>query len=314
VFQYLLKQALASVFVLWVVVTLTFFLIQSAPGTLSIIADPEMDPRVAAMVEERLGLDQPVWRQYARWMGNLVRGDLGDSLVYSRAVIEIIWSRLPATVLLGTSALIVTLIVGIGAGSYAARHPNSWLDQSMNFVAVVGLATPNFWLGILLILFFSVNLGWLPSSGLRTLGAPFDLGDRLAHLVLPTIVLASSSAAELMRYTRSAWLEILGQDYVRTAHSKGVAPGVVDRKHVLRNALVPLLTIVGLFLPRIVGGAAVIEAVFAWPGMGLLAVEAAMNRDSTLILGTTIFVSVAIILSNLVVDALYGLVDPRIRY
>jgi peptide/nickel transport system permease protein len=143
---------------------------------------------------------------------------------------------------------------------------------------------------------------------------PFDLGDRLAHLVLPTIVLASSSAAELMRYTRSAWLEILGQDYVRTAHSKGVAPGVVDRKHVLRNALVPLLTVVGLFLPRIVGGAAVIEAVFAWPGMGLLAVEAAMNRDSTLILGTTIFVSVAIILSNLVVDALYGLVDPRIRY
>jgi peptide/nickel transport system permease protein len=314
VFQYLAKQAAASLVVLWVVVTLTFFLIQSAPGTLSIISDPELDPRVAAMVEERLGLDQPVWRQYARWMGNLVRGDLGASLVYSRSVVEVIWSRLPATLLLGTAALIVTLVVGIGAGSYAARHPNAPLDQAMSFLAVVGLATPNFWLGILLILLFSVNLGWLPSSGLRTLGVPFDLGDRLAHLVLPTIVLASSSAAELMRYTRSAWLEVMSQDYVRTAHSKGVSPGAVDRRHVMRNALVPLLTIVGLFLPRLVGGAAVIESVFAWPGMGLLAVEAAMNRDSTLILGTTIFVSVAIIASNLFVDLLYGLVDPRIRY
>jgi len=314
VFQYLVQQAAASIVVLWVVVTLTFFLIQSAPGTLSILADPELDPRVAAMVEERLGLDQPVWRQYGRWMGNLLQGDLGASLVYSRPVVEVIWSRLPATLLLGTAALLVTLLVGIGAGSYAARHPNAPLDQAMNFLAVVGLATPNFWLGILLILLFSVNLGWLPSSGLRTLGTPFDLGDRLLHLVLPTIVLASSSAAELMRYTRSAWLDVMSQDYVRTAHSKGVSPGAVDRRHVMRNALVPLLTVVGLFLPRLVGGAAVIESVFAWPGMGLLAVEAAMNRDSTLILGTTIFVSVAIIVSNLFVDVLYGLVDPRIRY
>ena len=312
--QYLLKQAFASIFVLFVVVSLTFFLIKSAPGTLSIIADPTIDPLVAAMVEERLGLDQPIWKQYSRWMSNLARGDLGASLVYSRPVIDIILSRLPATLLLGISALIVTLIVGIGAGSYAARHPNSPVDQGATFLAVVGLATPNFWLGILLILLFSVNLGWLPSSGLRTLQAPFSLVDRLAHLILPTIVLASSSAAELMRYTRSVWLETLNEDYVRTARSKGIGPGAIDRKHVMRNALVPLITIVGLFLPRIVGGTAVIEAVFAWPGMGLLAVEAALNRDSTLILGTTIFVSVAIIASNLLVDALYGVVDPRIRY
>jgi peptide/nickel transport system permease protein len=247
-------------------------------------------------------------------MGNLLRGDLGDSLVYSRSVVAMIADRLPATFLLGTSALVVTLVVGLGAGSYAARRPNSFLDQAFSFLAVVGLATPNFWLGILFIILFSVNLGWLPSSGLRTIGVPFSLMDQLAHLVLPTIVLASSSAAELMRYTRSAWLDVLGQDYIRTAHSKGVPPGTVDRRHVARNALVPLLTIVGLFLPRLVGGAAVIESVFAWPGMGLLAVEAAMNRDSTLILGATIVVSVAIIFSNLLVDALYGVIDPRIRY
>lgn len=312
--QYLVKQAAASVVVLWLVVTLTFFLIQSAPGTLSIIADPTFDPATAAIIEERLGLNQPVWRQYGRWMGHILQGNLGNSLVYSRPVMAIIMDRLPATAILGLSALAVTLVFGIGAGILAARRPNSIPDQVLSFIAVVGLATPNFWLGILLIIFFSVNLGWLPSSGLRTIGIPFDLGDRIAHLVLPTIVLASSSTAELMRYTRSAWLEIISQDYVRTARSKGLPAVTVDVKHVMRNALVPLLTIIGLYLPRLVGGAAVIESVFAWPGMGLLAVEAAMNRDSTLVLGTTIFVSIAIIFSNLVVDVLYALVDPRIRY
>lgn len=309
-----MRQLLASLVVLFFVVTATFFLIQTAPGQLSILTDPTMDPEVIATIERRFGLDQPAYVQYVRWMSRLVQGDLGSSLVFGRPVLSMIVERLPATLLLGVSALLITVLVGIPSGIVAARWPNSPLDQFLSFISILGLATPNFWLGILLIILFSVRLGWLPGAGMQTIGQPFSLLDRLSYLVLPAAVLATSTTAELMRYTRSSWLEIINQDFVRSARSKGLAEQVVHNKHILKNALIPVITILGLSLPRLVGGSAIIESLFSWPGIGSMAVNAAVSRDTSVILGTTIFVSVAVIISNLFIDVLYGLIDPRIRF
>ncbi len=313
-FNYLLRQGLASLAVVFVVLTATFFLIQSAPGSLSILADPNLDPEVRATVERGYGLDQPVFVQYTQWMGRLLRADLGSSFNFRRPVLEMILERLPATLLLGGAALLLTLLIGFTGGVIAARQPNSWLDQTLSFVSFVGLATPGFWLGIVLIIIFAVQLRILPGAGMQTVGTDFSLLDRLSYLVLPALVLSASTTAELMRYTRSSWLESMNQDYVRTARGKGLKESVVHGKHVFRNALVPVLTVFGLFLPRLVGGAAVIESLFAWPGIGSMAVEAAIGRDAPLILGITMFISVTVIFSNLVIDALYVLIDPRIRY
>lgn len=311
---YLLKQAAASILVLFVVVSITFALVGAAPGGLGLLADPNMDPEVRANIERSLGLDQPLYVQYLRWIGNILQADLGASLMFSRPVLDMILERLPATLLLGGAALLITILVGFSAGIISARYPNSPLDQVLSFISFMGLATPGFWLGILLILVFAVWLGWLPAAGMQTAGADFSIQDRLSYLVMPALVLATSTTAEMMRYTRSSWLEIMNLDYVRTARSKGLSERVVHGKHVLRNALIPVLTIFGLFLPRLVGGAAVVETLFAWPGMGSMAVGAAVARDTPLVLGITIFVSVTVIASNLIIDVLYSIIDPRIRY
>lgn len=311
---YLTKQLAASVVVLFVVMTATFFLVKSTPGQLSILADPTLSPDVVAAVERRFGLDRSPVEQYGRWIANIARGDMGMSLVYGRPVLPMILERLPATLLLGFAALLLTVFIGIPAGIAAARWPNSLLDQALSFLSVVGLATPSFWLGILAIILFSVQLGWLPGSGMQTIGQPFSILDRLSYLILPAAVLATGTIAELMRYTRSSWLEVIHMDYVRSARSKGLSERAVHGKHIMKNALIPVLTILGLSLPRLIGGAAIIESLFSWPGIGSMAVNAAVGRDATVILGTTIFVSVAVILSNLVIDALYGALDPRIRY
>ncbi|MBB6098099.1 peptide/nickel transport system permease protein [Deinobacterium chartae] len=313
-FPYLIRQGAASLLVLFVVLSGTFFLIQAAPGSLGILADPNLDPEVRATVERSYGLDQPVLVQYAQWLGRMLQGDLSSSFNFQRPVLEMILERLPATLLLGITALVLTVVIGFVAGVTAARFPGSPLDQALSFLSFVGLATPSFWLGILLILLFSVRLGWLPGAGMQTVGSEFSLLDRLSYLVLPAVVLASTNTAELMRYIRSSWLENMHQDYVRTARSKGLPERQVQLKHILRNALIPILTIVGLSLPRLVGGAAVIEALFAWPGIGSMAVNAAIGRDTPLILGVTLFVSAAVIASNLLIDLLYGWIDPRIRY
>jgi len=312
--EYLAKQLVASVLVLFLVMTATFFLVKLAPGQLSILADPTMDPGVVASVERRFGLDRPPAEQYVRWIGRMSQGDLGTSLVYGRPVLQMITERLPATLLLGLAALVITVLIGIPAGIVAARWPNSPVDQALSFLGIVGLATPNFWLGILLIIFFSVTLGWLPGSGMQTIGQPFSLLDRASYLILPAVVLATSTTAEIMRYTRSSWLEVMNLDFVRTARSKGLAEPRVHLKHVFKNAFIPVLTILGLMLPRLVGGSAIVESLFSWPGIGSMAVNSAVSRDATVILGTTLFVSAGVIVSNLVIDVLYGIVDPRIRY
>ncbi|MBW7916948.1 MAG: ABC transporter permease [Trueperaceae bacterium] len=314
--RYLLGRALAALLVLWLVITATFVMIQAAPGGLSILMNPNISAEEAARLGRNLGLDRPVHEQYVQWLGNFLRGDLGASLSYAgRPVGAMVVERLPATLKLGLSAALFAVAVGVPLGVAAARHQNGFVDQAAGVVSGTLLATPNFWLGILLIVLFAVQLEWLPASGIRTIGSRGGgLADQLAHLVMPAVVLGTSTLAELTRYTRSAWLETMRQDYVRTARSKGLARGAVDRKHVLKNALIPVVTVFGVALPRLIGGSAVVETLFSWPGLGQLAVDAALRRDTPLILGVTVFVSLMVVVSNLVIDATYPLLDPRVHY
>lgn len=312
---YLIRRLTTAVVVVFLVATLTFLLVQAAPGGLSILMNPNMPASEVARLERNLGLDRPVHVQYLNWLGNALRGDLGASLSYGgRPVREMVVERVPATLYLGVAAFALSLLVGIPAGILAARHKNRFADQAIGLVSFISLAVPNFWLGIMFIILFGAQLRWLPTSGMGPVGANFDLLTSLRHLLLPAVVLATSSTAAIVRYTRSSWLEVASLDHVRTARSKGLKEGQVGRKHVLRNALIPVVTIIGVQLPRTVGGAAVIETLFSWPGLGQLGVDAALRRDTPLILGVTLLVSVAVVLSNLLVDLLYPLLDPRIRY
>lgn len=313
--RYLIERFLASLAVLFVVVSVTFAMVQVAPGGLSILMNPNLPPAEAERLARNLGLDRPVHEQYVQWLRNFATGDLGQSLSYGgRSVATMVTERLPATVLLGATAALVAFAIGVPLGILAARKHDTAVDQVVSFVASIGLATPNFWLGILLIVLFSVELRWLPSSGMRTIGGDPGPFDALRHLVLPVVVLATSNMAELVRYTRSSWLEIVRLDYVLVARSKGLAVPAVDRRHVLKNALIPVITVFGVSLPRLIGGSAIVETLFSWPGLGQLAVDAALRRDTPLILGITVFVSAAVIVSNLVIDLLYPLLDPRIQY
>lgn len=314
--RYLLSRVPSSLAVLLVVVTVTFAMINLAPGGLSILMNPNISAAEAERLAGNLGLDRPLHIQYFNWLGNLFTGNFGSSLSYGgRPVLDMVMERLPATVKLGAAAALVTLLVGIPLGIIAARYQNGFVDQVASVVASIGLAIPNFWLGILMIVLFSVNLEWLPSSGTRTIGPRGGgLLDQFQHLIMPTIVLATSSIAEMTRYTRSAWLEVTRQDFVRTARSKGLNELSIERRHVLKNTLIPVLTVFGVALPRLIGGSVVVETLFSWPGLGQLAVDAALRRDTPLVLGVTIFVSLGVIISNLVVDLIYPLLDPRISY
>jgi peptide/nickel transport system permease protein len=314
-FKYILGRLLSSLVVLFIVVTITFFMIQAAPGGLSILMRPDTTAEEAARLARNLGLDRPPHVQYFNWLRNVVLGNFGQSLAYGgRSVLEMVLERLPATIYLGISAMLLTLLLGVPTGILAARNHNGALDQVLSFFSFLGLATPNFWLGIMLIVLFSVRLNWLPASGMRSTGAEFSIWDRLQHLLIPTVVLGTSSVATIVRYTRSSWLETMRLDYVLVAQSKGLSQNRINYKHIFRNAIIPIITVFGIALPRIVGGSAVVETLFSWPGLGQLAVDAALRRDTPLILGVTIFISAAVIFSNLLVDMLYPILDPRIRY
>ena len=314
--RYLLSRIVASLAVLLVVVSATFAMVQLAPGGLSILMSPNISAAEAERLARNLGLDRPVHVQYAQWLRSFATGNLGASLSYGgRSVREMVIERLPATLRLGLTAAALAFLIGVPLGILAARKQNTITDQLSGFGASLGLAMPNFWLGILLIVLFSVELDWLPASGMRTIGSRGgSLLDYLRHLILPAVVLSTATLAEMVRYTRSAWLEVVRQEFVLVARSKGLSDTVVDRRHILKNALIPVITVFGVALPRLIGGSAVVETLFSWPGLGQLAVDAALRRDTPLILGVTVFVSVLVIASNLVVDLIYPLLDPRIQY
>jgi peptide/nickel transport system permease protein len=266
-----------------------------------------------ATLTHNLGLDQPVYVQYARWLVGVAHLDLGRSFGTRQPVATVIFERLPATALLGLASLALALGVAVPAGILAARRQGSWLDRGLMFASLVGLSIPSFWLAIVLILVGAVTLRALPSGGMVTPGEPFSVGDLVKHLLLPTIVLALLTMAELAKYTRSSVLGVLRRDYVRTARGKGLPERTILLRHTLRNALVPVVTVIGLLLPRLVGGAVVTETVFSWPGIGRLSVMAAFQRDYPVVMGVTLMVSVVVVLSSLLVDVLYAYLDPRIR-
>jgi peptide/nickel transport system permease protein len=270
-------------------------------------------PEQREALSRRFGLDQAVPLRYLAWLGAAAHGDLGTSMLTQEAVTKRIADRLPNTVTLALLAFGISIGIGIPMGVVSALRRGGPTDYGLAMVSLVGLSVPAFWLGIMLILTFSVNLQLLPSSGVAASGAGFDLGDRAAHLLMPTVVLATTILPSVVRFTRSALLEVLGQDYVRTAHAKGLSRGVVTYGHALRSALVPVVSVIGALLPRLIGGAVVTEAVFGWPGMGRLAVEAAQGRDYPLVVGITVVVAAVVILSSLVVDLVYTWIDPRIR-
>jgi peptide/nickel transport system permease protein len=299
--------------VLVLVSAITFLLVNLAPGGPDSLMRMDATPEQRDALAHRLGLDQPVPVRYTVWLGGALHGDLGVSLSSNEPVAFRIAQRLPNTLVLAGTALVVSILVGIPMGVVAALRRNSLPDFILATTSVIGLSIPAFWLGIILILAFSVNLQLLPSSGIASSGNEGDLVDRLQHLVMPALVLSTTVLPYVVRFTRSALLEVLHQDYVRTATAKGLSHVGVVYGHALRNALVPVVSIVGTLVPRLVGGSVVTEAVFGWPGMGRLALEAANGRDYPLIVGITVIVAAVVIFSSLVVDLAYTWLDPRIR-
>lgn len=317
--RYALRRILQSLPILLGITLIVFFIIRLAPGDpFSGMIDPRIKPEDLELARDRLGLNAPIYIQYLKWLGQLLQGDLGYSLRFKQPVAELIASRLPNSLLLAVFTQLIVFLVGIPVGVMAATRKNSWLDYAVTGLAFAGLAMPTFFFGLLLLRTFAFQLKWLPSSGMVTpgtnlTGLPYIL-DVAAHMLLPALMLGLVSVAGLMRYVRSGMLEVLRQDFVRVARAKGLAGRVVIYKHALRNALIPVITVLGLELPTLVGGAIITETIFSWPGMGVLSYTALLERDYPVLMGVNLMFAVLTLTGNLLADLGYALVDPRIRY
>ncbi len=312
-FRVLLPRLAQGLVVFLIVSAITFLLVNLAPGGPSAIMRMDMTADQRAALTTRMGLDKPLPVRYGEWLIDVVRGDLGTSLSSDESVSKRIAQRLPNTILLAGVALLVSVVLGIPMGVIAALRRNTGIDYALTLFSVIGLSIPAFWFGIMLILAFSVSWNLLPSSGAASSGLEFSLPDRLAHLIMPSIVLSTTILPSIVRFTRSSLLDVLHQDYIRTATGKGLARSRVVYGHALRNALNPVISVLGTQIPRLFGGAVVTEAVFGWPGMGRLAVEAASGRDYPLIMGITVVIAIVVIATTLLVDLTYSWVDPRVR-
>lgn len=315
---FLARRLLQSVLLVVIVLTITFVLLQLAPGDpLSRYYDPEMSPETLELIRHDLGLDRPVPEQYVRWMGSFLRGDFGMSLRYRRPVADLLAEAIPPTLALTGTALLIHLVLGVALGVASAAKRATVFDRANTIAALFLYSIPSFWLALMLILLFSLKLGVLPSSHMQSIDAA-DLGgaalllDRLRHLALPAIVLGVSSAASTARYMRGSMIDVLHEDYIRTARAKGLPEGRVFWKHAFRNAAAPVVTIVGLSLPFLFGGAVVTETIFAWPGMGRLAVDAIYARDYPTVLAINFVVAAMVVAGNLLADVAYGILDPRV--
>ena len=311
-FEFFIKRLATIVPTLVFVSMLIFGLQQLLPGDPSkILAGEEQDPNVIAYLRIQLHLDEPLPVRYGYWVGGILRGDLGESVRTQQPVLALILQKLPVTLELALLAMMVALLIGIPAGIVSAVARGSAWDVAANAFALWGLSTPNFWLGILMILLFSVQLGWFPASGYVS---PFEnLRENLAAMVMPAFVLGNAIAAVLMRHTRSAMLQVLGADYVRTARAKGLTERVVVLKHTLRNALTPIITLGALEFGTLLSGAVLTEQVFTIPGFGKLIVDSVFNRDYAVVQGVVLVTATAYITLNLLADLAYFVVNPRMR-
>jgi peptide/nickel transport system permease protein len=311
-FAYAIRRLLLAIPVMLIVATSVFVLLHFAPGDpagVMLGSDASEEQRLA--LRQRLGLDDPLPEQYVHWLGEAMRGNLGTSLFLDKPVTSALAERAQPTILLGLMSVVVALVIGLISGVLAAYRRGSWLDLTMMGGAMVGIAVPTFVLGLLLMFVFAVELRWLPVAGYKPLSA--GLWPCLKYLILPSITLGAAQSAFLGRMTRSMMLEVMGQDYVRTARAKGLTEQTVILRHVLRNAFVPLLTIIGLMFAALMSGAVVTEQIFDIPGMGRLLIQAVTRRDFPLVQGAVLVIAAVYVLINLVVDLLVGVVDPRVQ-
>ena len=317
---YLLQRLLYMVPLLLGAVTIVFVLVHLAPGNPVdyLIGESGADKEMIARLTAEMGLDRPLYVQLLHYLGQVATGNLGYSFASNMPVLELILDRLPATLLLMASQLVFSISLGVGLGVLSARRPNSLLDNSITVFSLASFAIPVFWLGQLLILGFGYHLDWLPIQGMVDLRAGytgFDLVlDVARHMVLPVLTLTLYNLALILRLTRGSLLEIVGQEYVKVARAKGLSENTVMIKHALRNALLPVVTVIGLEFRALIAGAVLTETVFAWPGLGRLTFDAINARDYPLLMGMFIFISVLVAVGNLVTDLAYALLDPRIRY
>ncbi len=304
-FEYTVRRILVALPAILGVIVVVFLMVRLAPGDPALLLAGEFaDQETIERVRERFGLDKSLPEQFAAFVGNLAQGDLGRSTRTNRLVTDDLRTFFPNTLELALAGITVAFLIGIPAGVISAIRRNSWVDAVVTFIALLGVSMPVFWFGLLAILFFSVDLGWFPVAGRGT----------FSHLVLPAITLGVSSTAIITRMTRSSMLEVLDQDFVRTARAKGVLNRSLIIKHALRNALVPVITVAGLEFGRLLAGAVLTETVFTWPGIGRLLVDSILARDYPVVQGAVMLIAVSFILVNLVVDLVYGVIDPRIRY
>lgn len=311
--SYILKRLLQGVSVLIIVCSITFLMIHSAPGGPAVLLSEHLSEADRAILRAKMGLDQPLLTQFVKWVGSIMQLDFGLSFSEGMPVLDLLGRRLPNTLYLASASFLFSCIIGIPLGVLSAIRRHKPIDHFATFISLLGVSMPVFWLALLCIILFSVQLGWLPSSGMGPLGGNATFVQKLKHLVMPMFALSVAPIAEITRYTRSSMLDALSEDYVRTAKAKGLRNRSVLFKHTLRNAFNPILTILGLTIPPLVGGSVIVEMIFAWPGMGRLAVDAALKRDYPVMMGLTVVIAMVVVIVNLIVDLLYGALDPRVR-
>ncbi len=303
--RYIIQRVLAALVTIWITTIAVTLLIHAVPGdpVRIMYAKFQSTPEQIEAVRVALGLDQPIYIQYAMYIGRLFEGDLGRSIVGNQPVLDILLTRFPPTLLLATTSLAIAVVIGLSLGFLAAYKRGTIIDVGAMIIAILGVSMPHFWLGMLLLFFFSLQLGWLPVAG-----------SDWKSLILPALTLGLGNAAVLARLTRSAMIDIFDQDFVRTARAKGLPKSIVLYRHALRAGLVPIVSMMGLQFAYMMGGAIVVENVFAWNGVGRLAIEAVFARDYPLIQGFILFFATVVVLVSLVIDLLYAALDPRIRY
>lgn len=323
---YILRRLLGAIPLLLGIATIIFFVLNLAPGDpTSFYFNPNVPPEIIEQLRRNLGLDQPLHIQYFRWLTSFFRGDFGFSLAQSRPVADVLFEALPNTLILTGTALVLVFLIGILIGVLQAVRQYSVFDSTSSVVSLFFYSMPSFWLALMLMLVFSLKAhqwGWpiaLPPTGITSVDYEFlttgeKIMDRISHLVLPVATLTLALAAGVARYMRGQMLEVVRQDYIRTARAKGLPERAVIMKHALRNSLLPVITLLGLYLPYLFSGAVLIELIFAWPGMGRIMVDAIFQRDYPLVMATSFMFATIVVIGNLIADVLYAVADPRIRY
>jgi peptide/nickel transport system permease protein len=314
---FILRRLLVSVPILLGITLIVFLVASQMPGDAVLAMISTESPQAEDLIKLRrgqLGVDLPLYVQYFRWLMQLLQGNLGYSFQTGESVMDILAARIPATIELMGSALLIAIVLGVVMGVVSALKQYSKIDYSCTFLGFAGISVPDFFLGMILVYLFALELHLFPTSGISTAGEAFSLSDNLRHLVLPALALGLVRTATFMRYTRTSVLEVMNNDYVRTARAKGLGEWIIVVRHILRNALIPVVTVIGLTLPVLFGGSVIIEMIFQWPGIGLMFISAVTARDSPVIMGYVLFSAVMVQASNLLTDLAYSFLDPRIRY